>query len=131
MGLRWHTLVVECRDVDGLATWWQAALGWCRVPVDGDAVVIAAPDVVHQLDSLSPDERGPGLCFVQAVDDKQVKNRLHVDLAPRQGTTQRSEVDRLLALGARSLDIGQGAVAWQVLADPEGNEFYVLPDGTQ
>ena len=37
------------------------------------------------------------------------------------------EIDRLIALGARPGDIGQtGAEAWTVLADPEGNEFYVV-----
>jgi len=34
-------------------------------------------------------------------------------------------VERLLGLGARRADIGQGEVPW-VLADPEGNEFCVL-----
>jgi hypothetical protein len=50
-----------------------------------------------------------------------VKNRLHLDLA---GGAE--EVDRLLGLGAVRLDIGQGAVPWEVLADPEGNEFCVV-----
>jgi hypothetical protein len=37
------------------------------------------------------------------------------------------EIDRLLALGARRVDIGQtGAESWTVLADPEGNEFCVV-----
>jgi len=35
-------------------------------------------------------------------------------------------VARLLALGARRADIGQGDQSWVVLADPEGNEFCVL-----
>jgi predicted enzyme related to lactoylglutathione lyase len=35
-------------------------------------------------------------------------------------------VERLLALGARHADVGQGVVSWVVLADPEGNEFCVL-----
>jgi len=34
---------------------------------------------------------------------------------------------RILALGARRVDIGQSeTVGWVVLADPEGNEFCVL-----
>ena len=57
----------------------------------------------------------------------QVKNRLHFDLAP---DDQAGEVARLLALGARRIDIGQGTVPWVVLADPEGNEFCVLPPRT-
>lgn len=36
---------------------------------------------------------------------------------------------RLLALGATRADIGQGDVPWDVLADPEGNEFCVLRPG--
>lgn len=36
---------------------------------------------------------------------------------------------RLLALGATPADIGQGDVPWDVLADPEGNEFCVLRPG--
>ena len=36
------------------------------------------------------------------------------------------EVERILALGARHVDIGQGEQTWVVLADPEGNEFCVL-----
>jgi len=35
-------------------------------------------------------------------------------------------VERVLALGARRVDIGQGEQRWVVLADPEGNEFCVL-----
>lgn len=36
------------------------------------------------------------------------------------------EVERLIALGARRVDVGQGDVSWVVLADPEGKEFCVL-----
>ena len=37
-------------------------------------------------------------------------------------------VERLLGLGARHADIGQGDVPWVVLADPEGNPFCVMED---
>jgi hypothetical protein len=53
-----------------------------------------------------------------------VKDRLHLDFRPGD---QDAEVARLLGLGARRVDIGQGDdVSWVVLADPEGNEFCVL-----
>jgi hypothetical protein len=52
------------------------------------------------------------------------KNRLHIELDP---DDQAAEVARLLALGARHADVGQGGgVPWVVLADLEGNEFCVL-----
>jgi Glyoxalase-like domain len=56
-------------------------------------------------------------------ESKRVKNRLHLDFRP---DDQDLEVDRLLALGASRVDIGQGESPWVVLADPEGNEFCVL-----
>jgi hypothetical protein len=37
-----------------------------------------------------------------------------------------AEVERLIGLGARRADVGQGPRRWAVLADPEGNEFCVL-----
>jgi hypothetical protein len=60
------------------------------------------------------------------VAPKTGKNRLHFDLAPPVGGDQHAEVDRLVALGATRIDIGQGDVSWVVLADPDGNEFCVV-----
>ena len=55
---------------------------------------------------------------------KQAKSRLHLDFRP---DDQAAEVARLLAHGARRVDVGQGDQAsWVVLADPEGNEFCIL-----
>jgi Glyoxalase-like domain len=42
--------------------------------------------------------------------------------------TQGEEVARLESLGATRADIGQAETAWIVMADPEGNEFCVMPD---
>lgn len=70
---------------------------------------------------------GLQLRFVPADRPKTAKNRLHLDLAG--GPGWRAEVGRLLALGAARADIGQGDVPWDVLADPEGNEFCVLRPG--
>ena len=47
----------------------------------------------------------------------------HPDFTPED---QQAEVHRLIRLGARHVDIGQGEETWVVLADPEGNEFCVL-----
>jgi hypothetical protein len=57
---------------------------------------------------------------------KAGKNRNHLDLNAEDGDVQ-AEVDRLIALGARRTDVGQtGEEGFEVLADPEGNEFCVL-----
>jgi hypothetical protein len=67
---------------------------------------------------------GLRLRFEPTEQPKVGKNRLHLDLAG--GPDWPAEVDRLLRLGAVRTDIGQGDVPWDVLADPEGNEFCVL-----
>ena len=68
--------------------------------------------------------RAPNWIFIAVPDEKVVKNRIHLDFRP---DDQQAEVDRVLGLGARRVDIGQrGDESWVVLADPEGNEFCIL-----
>ena len=95
---------------------WSEASGWPIVyDQDGDTAIRA------------PDGRGPFVTFGPPVTaTKTVKNRLHLDIAPPADGDQQEEVERLVAIGARRLDIGQGEVPWVVLADPDGNEFCVL-----
>ena len=65
----------------------------------------------------------PGLLFARVPEPKTLKNRLHLDLRP---DDRDAAVARLLDLGARRVDVGQGEQTWVVLSDPEGNEFCVL-----
>ena len=112
LALEWGQLVVDAADPVALGRWWAEALGWSVVADDPEEFEIRpAPD------------RLPGLLFVRVPEPKTVKNRLHLDFRP---ADQRAEVDRLLALGARHADVGQGEQTWVVLSDPEGNEFCVL-----
>jgi hypothetical protein len=128
MSVRWYTVVVDCNDVASQGRWWAEVLDWRIVYEAEDEVVVVPP---HALDSTRPVpvlERGPGLVFVPVPEGKQVKNRLHIDLAPPADGDQRAEVARLEALGATRVDVGQDPdkVTWVVMADPEGNEFCVL-----
>ena len=94
MSLEWEQLSVDARDPVALGRWWQQALGWVVVNDDPEEFEIRpAPD------------RLPGLLFAPVPEGKTVKNRLHVDLRP---DDQAAEVGRLLALGARHTDVGQG-----------------------
>ncbi len=115
MALTLHHIVVDAHDLPGLARFWAAALHW-DVLSERAAEVVIGPDV----------DASVGMCFMPSPDSKTVKNRLHLDLTA--GTDERdAEIDRLLALGARRVDIGQtGNESWDVLADPEGNEFCVV-----
>jgi predicted enzyme related to lactoylglutathione lyase len=60
------------------------------------------------------------------VSEAPPTSRLHLDL--HCGADQSATVERLLGLGARHLDIGQGDVPWVVLVDPQGNPFCVMEE---
>ena len=65
-------------------------------------------------------------CSHRLPEPKTAKNRVHLDLTT--GADDRdAEIERLLRLGARWVNIGQtGDESWTVLADTEGNEFCVV-----
>jgi Glyoxalase-like domain len=85
------------------------------------------PWALEHTETLPFERVGPGLVFVPVPESKSGKNRLHLDLAPHVSDDRDAEIDRLIGLGARRIDVGQGDhVSWTVLADPEGNEFCVL-----
>lgn len=63
------------------------------------------------------------LDFLPVPDAKPGKNRWHLDL---DSSDQAAAVEAAVALGAtRADDIFAGG-SWQVLRDPEGNEFCIL-----
>ena len=117
MATKWTELIVDAADPERLAAFWTEVLGWRRTDAyvdDEDGAVNIAGD------------GAPTITFLRTPDERVVKNRLHLDLNPSEGGDQASELERLLALGARPVDIGQGEQSWVVLADPEGNEFCLL-----
>jgi Glyoxalase-like domain len=127
MGSRLTEIVVDCQDPVTQAAFWAAVLDYHVVRTEDAQVEIAPwerepPDLAEQV-RRAPSV--PTLVFVAVPEGKTVKNRLHLDVRPIDSSHE-AEVERLLALGARHADVGQGQVPWVVLADPEGNEFCVL-----
>ena len=104
---------ITCDGSREVGYFWSAALGWPLVWDQDEETAIRAPD-----------RTGPFVTWGPPIPAKVGKNRLHLDIAPP--GDQRAEVDRLVSLGASRIDIGQGAVDWVVMADPDGNEFCVL-----
>jgi glyoxalase superfamily protein len=102
-------LAIDCADPPGLARWWSRLLGGeVEVDRDGDATLRA--------DGLAID-------FLCVPDAKTVKNRLHLDLR----SSDLAEATRQAeALGATRADDVYDGDRWQVLRDPEGNEFCLL-----
>ena len=114
-----HT-TVDCRDAFALAEWWATVLDSTPDPDDpnspGDEeCLILSGDRQHRL------------LFIEVPEPKQVKNRIHFDLRPREGTRDQ-ELARLVELGASTIDDRRNpdGTGWVVLADPEGNEFDIL-----
>ena len=116
MACRFTELIIDARDPGAQAHFWEQVLGWRAEERHGLPFLIP------------PDPAIPLIVFVPVPEGKSVKNRVHIDVSPTEGTRD-EEVDRLLAIGATRADIGQVDVEWVVLRDPEGNEFCVL--GTQ
>lgn len=112
MTLVWEQVIVHSVDPTRLGQWWAEALGW--------VVVFESAD---EFEIREEPDRLPGIDFVRIEEAKTAKSRLHLDFRP---VDQAAEVERLVAHGARRVDIGQGEASWVVLADPEGNEFCVL-----
>lgn len=114
------TIAIDSVNPRPIADFWCEVLGWEVLEEDDDLITIGPVD-----------GSWPHIDVVLVPEGKGVKNRLHLDLRAADRSTA-AELDRLLALGARRADVGQGEdVPWVVLADPEGNEFCLLPRTVQ
>ncbi len=110
-----ENIVWDSADPHRLGTFWAAALG--ADPFTDE------PGGFEARLSLG-DELFLDLCFPRVDDPSDAPQRLHLDL--HGGDRQAEIVERLVSLGARHADIGQGDVPWVVLADPDGNPFCVM-----
>jgi predicted enzyme related to lactoylglutathione lyase len=106
-----RNVVFECRDLERLSAFWQAALGWPeRVVRDREAIV-------------APAGWGfPRIAFRLVEGPKERKNRVHLDLT---ADDMEAEVRRLEGLGAKRGPTMTEGLLLTAMRDPEGNEFCV------
>jgi hypothetical protein len=123
MASRFTELSVDSHDSRALAEFWCEVLGYGIIDEDEGLVEIGTTELIAEEVVRGPVP--PTIVFAPVPEGKTVKNRLHIDVSPIDREPA-EEVERLIALGARRVDIGQGDVPWTVMADPEGNEFCVL-----
>ncbi len=107
---------VNCDGSQQVGYFWSEALGWPLVWDQDQETAIQSPDGGAKITWSGP-----------PLMPRTGRDRLRFDLAPAAGADQRTEVERLVSLGAaRTGQDEDGAVA---MTDPDGNEFRVLPPG--
>lgn len=116
-----HT-TFDCANAYELSEWWKPVLGY--VDLDGD------PNLPGHAECMIRDpETGHQLLFIEVPDAKTVKNRVHLDLRPRERTRD-EEIAWLREYGATEVADHRGihgpGSGWVTFADPEGNEFCVV-----
>ncbi|MBW0102282.1 VOC family protein [Pseudonocardia sp. KRD291] len=110
-------VAVDALDAESLAAFWRSVLGG-TVDRWSDARGVRYVE-------LAVPGGGPSVLFQSVSEPRPGKNRVHLDVAPKTGE-QADEVARVVALGATVLG-DEPDLPWVVLADPEGNEFCILP----
>ncbi len=114
MPARFKDLVVDANDHQALADWWCAALGYERRRTLGQPPRPPEwPVAVHH-----PRDAGPVIWFNPVPERKTSKNRVHFDVW--------GDTEEMLALGATLVRRRDERFEWDILADPEGNEFCVF-----
>ena len=107
---RLYELIVDAQDPPSIARWWAERFGVEAQHDEDDGWLEQAPGMPWEL------------IFQKVPEPKLVKNRIHWDVV--------GDTAELLAAGATLLRSRDGERAWDVLADPEGNEFCVFePEG--
>jgi len=121
-------LVVDCRHPASLARFWAAALDGYGVAAYDEAELdrLRAAGIYDTEDDpavlVEPSPRGgPRLFFQLVPENKIAKNRVHLDLT---SADVPAEIERLTGLGARVLAEHEH---WVTMADPEDNEFDLMP----
>jgi hypothetical protein len=111
---RFKDVALDATDHQALADWWCAVLGYVRRPVpEGEQRPEEWPVPIHD-----PAGHGPLIWLNPVPERKTVKNRMHLDVW--------GDTEQILALGATLLRHRNAEIEWDVLADPEGNEFCVF-----
>ncbi len=105
---RLYELVVDSVDPAAIATWWAERFG-----VQAQADTDSSSWYLHHVPGM-PCE----VVFDAVPEPKTVKNRVHWDLFGATGELTRA--------GATLLRTRDDEISWDVLADPEGNEFCVF-----
>ncbi len=114
MPAQFKDLCLDANDHQRLADWWCHALGYRRRDDDRED----PRDPAWPVPIVDPQGVGPLIWVIPVPEGKTVKNRMHIDVF--------GHTEELIGLGATVLRRRDSEIDWDVLADPEGNEFCVF-----
>jgi predicted enzyme related to lactoylglutathione lyase len=115
MSVTINQVAIDTTDPQRLAAWWAEQTGG----------VIYADTGTFALLGVGTKENGFSLCFQKVEEPTPGKNRLHLDCS---AADVEAETDRLVAAGATFVASHENdGFAWTVLADPDGNQFCLIP----
>lgn len=106
---------LACDGTREVGHFWSAALGWPLVWDQDEETAIQSP-----LGGAKLAWGGP------PVRPRSGPNVMHFHVSPATPAELDAEVERLVSLGATRLDGARGGACGLALADPDGNEFYLL-----
>jgi len=112
---RFKDICLDASDHQHLADWWCQAMGYVR----RDSIEPPEPRWTRPAEwpvpITDPTGGGPLIWVIPVPEGKTVKNRMHLDVI--------GDTNALIAVGATVVRRRDDAIEWDVLADPEGNEF--------
>jgi hypothetical protein len=114
MTARVGNIAFDCDDVLKVAAFWSTVLGR---PLDH-----GSSEVWASIGGADAARAEPAWYFAKVPEQKQAKNRVHVDVVD----PDPSAVAKLVQLGATVTREDQmPGHSWTVMQDPEGNEFCI------
>ncbi|SHN74080.1 VOC family protein [Cryptosporangium aurantiacum] len=144
-------ITFDAHDPRALSTFWRDVLGYVHpgppgveVPEGTDPFTVwdeflarvgVPPEERNTRSAIEdPEGKGPRVFFQKVPEDKDAKNRVHLDVRVAPGlqgdermAALEAESDRLVARGAKRLRRFEPeppmSTGFLVMADPEGNEF--------
>jgi predicted enzyme related to lactoylglutathione lyase len=108
-------IIIDCHEPELLAEFWGKLLG------------LPTTQKSHPYVDLAPaSDSSPVISFQKVNEDKNVKNRLHLDIKVEE---LKEATERIQALGGKLIKICiEDPYEWRVMADPEDNEFCIVTD---
>lgn len=130
----------DAAEPEKLGRFWALALGYVDDPLPPGfasledffrSVGIPEEEFGDRWALVDPAGTGPRLYFQRVPEPKTAKNRVHLDVrvadrsvtGPERASLRAEHVARLVAAGATV--VPQPGTDWEVMLDPEGNEFCV------